>query len=623
MGKGLIRCLYTLCITGLVFMLTIDNASGQKKPETISDIDGNIYKIVKVGDQWWMASNLKTTRYSNGDIIGTTTLDTLDISETSTPKFQWVYEGKESNGNTYGRFYTWYAATDGRSICPGGWQVPSDKDWKTLIDFLGEGTIAGGRLKTTGTNFWQSPNLGATNSIGFTALPGGYRSYNGTYYDIGSYGYWWSSRVGSKRLAQYFTLGYKSKAVGSYNVDKAYGFSVRCVKSEALVADAQVSAQVVAQPATPVTAQVAVQVPVTVPATVPVKTPVKPQVSPPATPTASPSLSAINTNAISRITASTAISGGNISFADDVEVLFRGVCWSIKPNPTITDSKSTDGSGGGIFSSSISGLTSGTKYYARAYAIFTSTTSYGNEVTFTTLPNVPRLSTRDIDSVSQKGARSGGYIISDGGAPVFGRGVCWSTNQNPTIADGRTIDGGGPGIFTSSVSGLIPGTIYYVRAYATNNAGTAYGNQIAFSTLNIVPLITTNAVSEITESTAAGGGNIPAAGEEPILFRGVCWSTRPNPTISNRKTTDGSDIGSFSSLITGLTPGRKYFVRAYAFNTSGTAYGNEISFATLKPLSLPSPSKLEIISKKLPRQVVVLKQPAKHRFFPRGNLLYR
>ena len=605
MGKGLIRCLYTLYITGLVFMLTIDNASGQKKPETITDIDGNIYKIVKVGEQWWMASNLKTTRYSNGDLIGTTTLDTLDISETSTPKFQWVYAGKESNGNTYGRFYTWYAATDGRNICPDGWQLPSDNDWKALIFFLGEGTIAGGRLKVSGTNFWQSPNLGATNSSGFTALPGGYRSYNGTYYDMGSYGYWWSSKVGSKKLAQYFTLGYKSKAVGSYNVDKAYGFSVRCVKSEASVADAPAAALAVAQPATPVTAQVAV----------PVTVPVKPQVATPSTPTTSPSISAINTNLISRITSSTAISGGNISSAEDVEVLFRGVCWSIKPNPTITDSKSTDGSGGGIFSSSISGLISGTKYYAKAYAIFTSTTSYGNEVTFITLPSVPRLSTRDIDSVSQKGARSGGYIISDGGAPVFGRGVCWSTNQNPTIADGRTIDGGGPGIFTSSVSGLIPGTIYYVRAYATNNAGTAYGNQVAFSTLNIVPSITTNAVSEITETTATGGGNIPTAGEEPILFRGVCWSTRPNPTISSRKTTDGSDIGSFSSLITGLTPGRKYFVRSYVYNTSGTCYGNEISFTTLKPLQPISPSKLETINKKLPRQVVTLGQPAKHKVF--------
>lgn len=594
MGKGLIRCIYTLCITGLVFMLSIGNASGQIKPETITDIDGNIYKIVKVGEQWWMTSNLKTSRYSNGDLIGTTTLDTLDISETSTPKFQWVYAGKESNGNTYGRFYTWHAATDGRCICPSGWQIPSDNDWKTLIDFLGEGTIAGGRMKVTGISFWQSPNLGATNSSGFSALPGGYRSYNGTYYDMGSYGYWWSSKTGSKKLAQYFTLGFKSKAVGSYNVDKAYGFSVRCVKSEAQVADAQVVAPVAVQPATPV----------------------KPQVASPATPTASPSLSAVNTNAISRITASTAISGGNISSADDVEVLFRGVCWSIKPNPTITDSKSTDGSGGGIFSSSISGLISGTKYYARAYAIFNSGTTYGNEVTFTTLPNVPKLSTRDIDSVSQKGARSGGYIISDGGAPVFGRGVCWSTNQNPTIADGKTIDGGGPGIFTSSVSGLIPGTIYYIRAYATNNAGTAYGNQVAFSTLNIVPLITTNAVSEITETTATGGGNIPTAGEEPILFRGVCWSTRPNPTISNRKTTDGSDIGSFLSLITGLTPGRKYFVRSYAYNTSGTCYGNEISFTTLKPFSPLSPSKLEIINKKLPRQVVSLKQTAKQRLFP-------
>lgn len=600
MEERVIRWICRLCITGFIFLLSNAGAFGQKNIETVTDIDGNIYKIVKVGEQWWMTSNLKTTRYSNGDLIGTTTLDTLDISETSTPKFQWVYAGKENNGNTYGRFYTWYAATDGRCICPSGWQIPSDNDWKTLIDFLGEGTIAGGRMKVTGISFWQSPNLGATNSSGFSALPGGYRSYNGTYYDMGSYGYWWSSKTGSKKLAQYFTLGFKSKAVGSYNVDKAYGFSVRCVKSEAIVADAQVSAPVVTQPATPVTAQVAVPTQTTTPP----KTVATPAPKPQTPASSSPLASAINTNAISRITSATAIGGGNISSADDVTVLFRGVCWSIKPNPTINDSKSTDGSGGGIFSSSISGLLSGTKYYLRAYAIFNTGTSYGNEVTFTTLPNVPKLSTRDIDSVRQKGARSGGFIISDGGSPVFGRGVCWSTNQNPAIADGRTIDGGGTGIFTSSVDGLTPGTIYYVRAYATNNAGTAYGNQVAFSTMNIVPLITTTVVSEIGETTATGGGNIPAAGEEPILFRGVCWSTRPNPTITDRKTTDGSDIGSFSSSITGLTPGRKYFVRSYAYNTSGTAYGNQISFTTLKSLSLPSSSKLEMINKKLPRQVI-------------------
>jgi uncharacterized protein (TIGR02145 family) len=590
-------------------MFSSVSAFGQKKTETIEDIDGNIYKIVKVGDQWWMAANLKTTRYSNGDSIGTTTLDTLDISETSIPKFQWVYAGKESNVTTFGRFYTWYAATDSRNICPDGWKVPSDMEWKMLIDFLGEGTIAGGRLKIAGITYWQSPNIGATNSNGFSALPGGYRSYNGTYYDLGSYGYWWSSKEGGKRLAQYLTLGYKSKAVASYNVDKAYGFSVRCIKSEGSVADAPV----VAQPATPVTAKVAVPVttPIMPPTTSTTTKSVSATTNKPATAPApasstlsvSPSLSAISTNAISRITSSTAISGGNISSTDDESVLFRGVCWDIRPNPTISGSKTTDGSGGGIFSSSISGLSSGSKYYLRAYAIFNTGTRYGDEVTFSTLADIPKLTTRDIDSLSKNAARSGGYIISDGGAPVFGRGVCWSINQNPTIADNRTIDGEGVGFYISSANELVPGTIYYIRAYATNNAGTAYGNQLAFSTLNIVPSITTNAVSSIGETAATGGGNIPSPGDEPILFRGVCWSARPNPTISDRKTTDGSDIGSFSSSITGLTPGRKYYVRAYAYNTSGTAYGNEVSFTTLKPLSPLSPSKIETVNKKLPRFV--------------------
>ena len=103
---------------------------------TISDIDGNVYKIIKLGDQWWMAENLKVTKYSNGDLIGTTIPATLDILGESTPKYQWAYDGNENNVSTYGRLYSWYAATDNRNVCPAGWHVPGDSEWTILTDYL-------------------------------------------------------------------------------------------------------------------------------------------------------------------------------------------------------------------------------------------------------------------------------------------------------------------------------------------------------------------------------------------------------------------------------------------------------------------------------------------------------
>jgi len=139
---------------------------------TVTDVDGNVYHTVEIGTQVWMVENLKTTKYRNGDLIGTTTPATLDISSEATPKYQWAFEGNESNVNTYGRLYTWWAVTDIRGVCPTGWHVPTEDDWITLTTYLGGEDVAGGKLKEAGTTHWWAPNEGATNSSGFTALPG-------------------------------------------------------------------------------------------------------------------------------------------------------------------------------------------------------------------------------------------------------------------------------------------------------------------------------------------------------------------------------------------------------------------------------------------------------------------
>lgn len=190
---------------------------------------------------------------------------------------------------------------------------------------------------------------------------------------------------------------------------------------------------------------------------------------------------------------------------------------------------------------------------------------------------IPVLSTVEISEIKSTTSTSGGNITSDGGAAITGRGVCWSTNHNPTISNERTEDGSEAGSFTSNITGLTAGTTYFVRAYANNSVGTAYGNEISFTTLS-TPILSTSTVTEILLTTATSGGSVSSDGGAAVTGRGVCWSINHNPTISNERTEDGSGTGSFTSNITGLTQSSLYYVRAYATNSIGTAYGNEITF---------------------------------------------
>ena len=189
--------------------------------------------------------------------------------------------------------------------------------------------------------------------------------------------------------------------------------------------------------------------------------------------------------------------------------------------------------------------------------------------------------TNIVSDVTATTATCGGYVADDGGATVTARGVCWSTSQNPTVSDSHTTDGSGTGSFTSNITGLNALTTYYVREYATNSAGTTYGNQVSFTTPEALPKVTTSAVGGITvvgaSINATCGGNVTDKGAYAVTARGVCWSTSQNPTVSDDHTTDGSGTGSFTSTITGLTSGTTYYVRAYATNSAGTAYGSQVT----------------------------------------------
>ncbi len=296
--------------------------------------------------------------------------------------------------------------------------------------------------------------------------------------------------------------------------------------------------------------------------------------------TTAPDIPVVITTAPFMIGSSTASSGGNVISDCGASVAARGVCWSTSPSPTITDNHTIDGSGTGVFTSSLTGLTPGTMYHVRAYATNAIGTAYGNEEIFTTAPEIPVVTTTAPVIIDSFTASSGGNVVSDGGASVTARGVCWSTDPNPTTANSRTIDGAGIGEFASKMTGLTPGTFYYVRAYATNSGGTAYGSNMTFTTVTNLPTVTTTAVSGITTTTASCGGNVTSDGGSTVMARGVCWSTSPSPTISDAHTTDGSGTGSFTSSLTGLSPGTTYHVRAYATNTNGTAYGFTLNFTT-------------------------------------------
>lgn len=193
----------------------------------------------------------------------------------------------------------------------------------------------------------------------------------------------------------------------------------------------------------------------------------------------------------------------------------------------------------------------------------------------------PTVETASIVSIASNSAIGGGIIKDDGGKEIYSKGICWSTQENPTIADSKTDNGKGNDDFTSPITNLNPGCTYYVRAYAANSEGITYGQNIPFTTNATLATISTSAVSSITKNTAVCGGNITIDGGSAITERGVCWGTNPNPTINNSKTSNGSGLGNFISSIDGLNANTKYYIRAYATNSVGTIYGSETSFTTL------------------------------------------
>lgn len=403
---------------------------------TCIDPDDYSYSIIEFGDQIWMAENL---RFNNG----CTEVEWIDSIDTGWCGY---YLEEIENFEEYGLLYQWSSAS---VVCPIGWELPSDSDWGELEMFLGmspdgmfyeglRGTNQGSKL--AGTSLWQAgplvedPSFGIT---GFNGKPAGMRHYNGDYNFIESAEYFWSSTEYSTTQSWYRYFNYSSPKIGRYKYSgKRLGLSVRCVKDNTVLTE----------------------------------------------------LPIVETVEVSEITQNSAAVEGDIISQGLSYIIQRGFVWSTDSEPTLVSNTgySTCGIGEGSFSSPMDGLEEGTVYYVRSFATNNSGTIYGNELSFETNPPtfIPTVITTAITEVSSFSAFSGGDVTDDGGLEVTSKGIVWNTLPNPNVESniGMTVDGIGLGQYDTHLE-INPATTYYVRAYAINDEGIAYGEELIFMTL--------------------------------------------------------------------------------------------------------------------------------------------
>lgn len=502
-----------------------------------TDADKNNYPVVEIGAQVWMAENLKTTRYSNGDLILTTTPATKDISDETTPKYQWAYDGNESNVATYGRLYTGYAVTDSRNVCPKGWHIPTDIELETLKSYLGVESNAGEKLKETGTTHWQSPNSGATNETGFSAIPGGGRNYS-SFYSLHVSCYYLSSTQNPYNLDWVWGQGmyYNSSVLLRGGLMKPFGHSARCLKGQEIF------------------------------------------------------LPVVTTDTITNITSTTAIGGGRVTDEGSSIVISRGVCWSTGTTPTIDDMKITSGDGTGSFISNITNLDGGKTYYVRAYATNGEGTGYGIILSFTTLGNAPAATTQlatDVDTTSAtlNGVVNANYLSS---TVIFEYGTTADYGQTITAAQ-SPVSGNSNTNVTAEISGLAAGTIYHYRVNSVNSLGTTNGNDISFTTLGQIPTVSTLKATDIAANSAKLNGTVNTNYlSTKIIFEYGTTTTYGDTIKATQSPISGDSTYNVSANLDGLLNGTTYHYRVIATNSLGTVYGSDETFSTFGYITLLS-----------------------------------
>jgi hypothetical protein len=294
-------------------------------------------------------------------------------------------------------------------------------------------------------------------------------------------------------------------------------------------------------------------------------------------------LSTVQTNAITEISFELAKLNGDLINNGNQLIIAKGFCIGTTTNPGLGTATVVPGNTLGVFDRTATALSPNTTYYVRAFATSTAGTAYGQEVSFTTLAlTTPTISTGTVAAVSSTSATATGRVTATGGSPISDTGFCWATTPYPTVADSSLTLGAGSVDFISTISNLSANTSYYLRAYATNAQGTSYGNQISFTSNTIaLPALTTSAITSISYTGVTSGGDVTSDGGYMITQRGVCFSTQSYPTINDNVLTIGTGIGSYSTNVTGLQPNVIYYLRAFATNQGGTAYGNQVSFTTV------------------------------------------
>ncbi len=298
------------------------------------------------------------------------------------------------------------------------------------------------------------------------------------------------------------------------------------------------------------------------------------------------------TSDVTTITSSSAITGGSLIVEGDAVVKCKGVCWNSTNTPGINDNHTVDGQGNEPFISHLINLKENTHYCVRAYATMSDDiTFYGNEKYFTTISgggspaNFATVILGEVTNINGNSARCSAEVTNDGNAEVTEYGLCWSTSANPMVYHFHVKCGSGTGSYSAELTDLDPGTTYHVRAYALNSVGTSYSEGERVFTTWSKPEVSATEVTNIQYTTATGGGVVSSTGGAPSIVRGLCWSTSPEPTShDNYFIASGSETGAFTVQMSNLTPGTKYYVRAFATNAVGTKYSNQVSFTTATPM---------------------------------------
>lgn len=286
----------------------------------------------------------------------------------------------------------------------------------------------------------------------------------------------------------------------------------------------------------------------------------------------------VTTQAVTNIRATTATGNGTVIQRGNPPITERGSCWNTSTNPTVSNSRTSDGSGVGAFTSAMYPFTFGTTYYVRAYVINAVGNFYGDNVTFTPA-GLPTVTTDAATNIATTSVTDGGNVTSDGGAAVTERGVCYKFTTNPTTANSKKTMGSGTGAFSASITTLSSDWTYYAKAYAINSAGTAYGSEITWTTACVNPPSVAG-IGPMSKPWASGTAIIEIRNWQSgtPIEAGICYNTTGAPTTSDSKATATPPVypvTTFTITITGLTPGATYHFRGYGINACGTAYGNE------------------------------------------------